>query len=118
MQIYYTFVWRECYESRHNKYIIFFMFTYKELKFDKKKREAFRAMLPYNYASLLYRMYHIEAIKTGKEKAEFSYSLIRKVAAGKRQNEKILQDLIKIAKQFQEFQNQKNKFKKDGTVSL
>lgn len=90
------------------------MYTYKDLKLFKKKREEFKKLLPFNFASLLYAKYKTEALTSGKSKPKYSYSTIRKVASGERHNEKVLRDLTLIAKEFQNYLKTKKKFKKNG----
>lgn len=92
--------------------------TYRELRYNKAKREEFRKMLPFNFASQLHAKYVIEAKESGRLTPKYSYSTIRKVASGERHNEEVLRDLIVMAKELELFNKITHKFKKNGKISL
>jgi len=72
---------------------------------DKENYKRLRERLPGNYAELLFQRYK-------KQKRNVSKSLIYKVAAGEKQNDKILSDLLEMAKKREELAEKVGKIEK------
>ena len=72
---------------------------------DKENFKRLRERLPGNYAELLLQKYQ-------KENLQVSKILIYKVAAGDRQNDKILSDLLEMAKKREELAEKVGKIEK------